>query len=73
MNDTLQRIGADMHGWARDLFLINRSLTGPGVRATLAYLQGLAPDLVVHSVPSGTDVLDWTVPPEPSRKRTGRG
>lgn len=64
MNDTLQRIGADMHGWARDLFPINRSLTGPGVRATLAYLQGLAPDLVVHSVPSGTDVLDWTVPPE---------
>ncbi len=28
-----------MHGWARDLFPICRSITGPGVRETLAYIR----------------------------------
>lgn len=53
-----------MHEWATELFPITRSLTGPGVRETLAYLQKLAPALKVHAVPSGTKAFDWTVPPE---------
>ena len=45
------------------LYPITRSITGDGVRETLAVIQEQIP-LEIHEVPSGTKVLDWTVPPE---------
>ena len=45
------------------LYPICRSITGNGVRETLAIIAERI-DLEVHEVASGTQVLDWTVPPE---------
>ena len=56
--------GKEMFRWASDLFPIQRSLTGPGVRETLTYLGRLMPELAVHSIASGTPALDWIVPDE---------
>ncbi len=57
-------IGDLMHSWARDLYPIPRSLTGNGVRQSLAYLQKLIPEMTIHEVPSGTACFDWAVPDE---------
>jgi aminopeptidase-like protein len=53
----------DLHGLVRELFPINRSLTGSGVRETLAVLARYVA-IETREVPSGTAVLDWQVPPE---------
>jgi aminopeptidase-like protein len=45
------------------LFPICRSITGPGLRATLDHIGAHVP-LGRHEVPSGTPVLDWEIPPE---------
>lgn len=57
-------LGKKMHDLATELWPFCRSLTGPGVRSTLAVLQRENPELTLHEVPSGTQVFDWTVPPE---------
>ena len=53
-----------MHDLGLKLFPINRTLAGPGVRETLLGLSEVLPGLAVHSVPSGSTVFDWTIPPE---------
>lgn len=55
--------GAAMLQLVRELYPICRSITGDGVRQTLARLGREIP-MEVHEVPSGTPVLDWDVPRE---------
>ncbi len=55
--------GIAMHALIRELYPIGRSITGPGLRATIRRLSNIVP-LEIKEVPSGTRVFDWTVPDE---------
>lgn len=52
-----------MMALAERLYPICRSITGAGVRETLAILRERIPIEVIET-PSGTEVFDWTVPDE---------
>ncbi len=52
-----------MYALVERLYPLCRSITGDGVRATLDVVGAYLP-LDVHEVPTGTQVLDWTVPQE---------
>ena len=56
-------IGQELHQFAGELYPICRSITGDGVRRTLALIQKKVP-LRSFEVPTGTPVFDWTVPKE---------
>ena len=55
--------GEDMLRFIAEAYPLCRSITGDGVRRTLAMIRERIP-LEVHEVPSGTPVFDWTVPKE---------
>jgi aminopeptidase-like protein len=57
-------IGKEIHDLCSQLFNINRSITGDGVRQTLAILKEFMPDLSIIEVPTGTSVFDWIIPKE---------
>lgn len=59
----MTRIGQKLHAHVAELYAFCRSITGDGLRATLRYIGGHLP-LHLTEVPSGTQVLDWEVPPE---------
>ena len=56
-------IGEELHDFAAELYPICRSITGDGIRRTLALIQDRIP-LQSSEVPTGTAVFDWTVPKE---------
>jgi aminopeptidase-like protein len=60
----MENIGQEMYDWAIDLFPINRSLSGDGVRETLNYIKNIVPEMDIFEVPSGTKCFDWTIPKE---------
>ena len=57
-------IGNEIHKFAQQLWPINRSLTGQGLRETLQKISEHLPGLEIKSILSGTKVFDWTVPKE---------
>jgi aminopeptidase-like protein len=57
-------IGNEIYQFAKELWPINRSITGKGLRETLQKVSKHLSKLEIKSVPSGTKVFDWTVPKE---------
>ena len=57
-------IGKEIHQFAKELWPINRSITGDGVRETLQRISKHLTRLSIKSVSSGTQVFDWIVPNE---------
>jgi aminopeptidase-like protein len=55
--------GERMFALIEQLFPICRSITGNGVRETLAYVRERIP-LETQEIPTGTPVFDWTIPNE---------
>src|SRR5580693_6509142 len=55
--------GSELHRFAAELFPICRSITGSGIRQTLALIRERI-SLETFNVPTGTNVFDWTVPRE---------
>lgn len=64
MNNDDYKVGQELYHWCEELFPINRSLMGDGVRETLRILKRLMPELQLKSVPSGYQAFDWLVPNE---------
>ena len=62
-SEELAWLGAKMHQFARELYPICRSITGDGIRSTLAKIAERIP-LAVSEIPTGTEVFDWTIPKE---------
>jgi aminopeptidase-like protein len=56
-------LGEELHEFAKELYPICRSITGDGIRQTLARIGKRIP-LQLFEVPSGTGVFDWIVPKE---------
>ncbi len=60
-------VGTRLYDLVAELTPMMRSITGDGVRKTLATVRGAlepAVPFAVREVPTGTPVLDWTVPKE---------
>ena len=57
-------IGKKIYHLAKELWSLNRSLTGEGVRQTLKVISKQIPSIKLCSIPSTTKVFDWEVPKE---------
>jgi aminopeptidase-like protein len=61
-------IGKEIHDFATELWPVNRSITGEGVRQTLNMIRKYIPDMRIKSIKSGASAFDWTIPKEWSVK-----
>jgi aminopeptidase-like protein len=60
---SIAETGQELHNFATELYPICRSITGDGIRRTLALIERRIP-LQTFEVPTGTSVFDWIVPKE---------
>jgi len=57
-------VGKKIYNLCKELFPLNRSLTGNGNRNTLKILKKHFKNLKIKEVRSGTKVFDWKIPNE---------
>jgi aminopeptidase-like protein len=62
-NISIKNISHEMYQLISDLYPLCRSITGDGLQKTLDTIQKNIP-LVIHDIPTGTEVFDWTIPKE---------
>lgn len=62
--ELFESIGEEIYSLVKALFPICRSLTGDGVRRTLAMIQEKIPGMKIYEVPTGTVCYDWVIPKE---------
>ena len=48
----------------KNLFPICRSITGPGIKKSLTYIENIIPEFKRLKINSGKKVFDWVVPKE---------
>ena len=48
----------------KDLFPIHRSITGPGIKSSMSYIEKIIPEFKRVKFKSGSKVFDWVVPNE---------
>ena len=57
-------LGLEMHNLAKQLWPLNRSITGKGLRETLSIIKKHIPKIKIINIATGKKILDWTVPKE---------
>ena len=60
----MDKVGNNMFFLAKELWPINRSITGVGIRETLNKIANEIPVLKLKKIRTGTKVFDWTIPNE---------
>ena len=53
-----------MYNWMKDLFSLNRSILGDGIRKSLNYFKKINPEFKIINFKSGRKIFDWQVPNE---------
>ena len=54
----------DIFKIVKDLFPIHRSITGPGIKSSMTYIEKIVPEFKRVKFRSGSRVFDWIVPNE---------
>ncbi len=57
-------VGKQIYKFAEELWPLDRSITGNGLRETLRKIKNKIPPLKIKKIASGTKVFDWKVPKE---------
>ncbi len=64
MNISLKKYGNKIYNLAENIFYLNRSITGEGVRQTFSQIKKILPKLKIHEIESKREVFDWQIPLE---------